>query len=94
MHRIGRKGLLMIGTIKSNESPEAILLKKDAELNLNETDFPFYIDFCQMLEPDFLYELSEKFLHINWNETKLFDNVEMKYDQDGNLYFEWNIGEI
>lgn len=86
--------ILQIGNITSNESPAAVLLKKDAELDLNETTFPLYIDFGITLNQEDLIALSQIFSKVDFNNCKLFDNIELRYTSSGKLYVEVDLGEF
>lgn len=86
--------LLQVGTITSNESPEAILLKKDAELDLNERTFPLYFNFGRVIDKESLKEISQVLFKTNLNESKLLNNCELKYTSDHRLYIDIDLGDF
>jgi len=83
-----------IGTITSNESPEAILLKKDADLNLDETSFPLYADFGRVIDKASLNMFMSTLFKVDLNACKLLDNVELKYTSGHTLYIDIDIGNF
>lgn len=83
---------LKIGKLVSNESTEAVLLKKDADLDLNETEFPFYLDFGRVITKESLQILSSILFKINLNETLLMHASELEFKGDM-LYIKVDFGE-
>ena len=77
---------MQIGTITSNESSDAILFKKDADLDLDQLTFPLYINFQHDLPAGWLHALSEIFFEIDFNECPLFDNLELHHTSNNELY--------
>lgn len=85
---------LKVGTITSNESSEAILLKKDAELDLNEMTFDFYFNFNRVVRKDSLEEIIQILFKSDLNSAKILDNLELKYTIDKKLYVDIDFGEF
>lgn len=90
----GSSQWLQFGLITSNESPEAILLKKDAELDLEKKIFPIYFKFNTTLGRDVLQELAGIFFKTDFNNCPLLGYSEMAYTSDGRLYININLGDI
>lgn len=86
--------MLQIGNIESNESSKAILLKKDAELDLNQTVFPLYVMFSRKMDENELNAFSEIFFKVDFNSCKLLDNVELCFTPYHELYFKLDLGEF
>lgn len=83
---------LKVGKLVSNESTEAILLKKDADLDINEKEFPFYLDFGRIITKESLQILSSILFKINLNETLLMHASELEFKGDM-LYIKIDFGE-
>lgn len=90
----GDSMFLKVGTITSNESSEAVLLKKDAELNLNEKTFDFYFNFNRVVRKDSLDEVAQILFKTDFNNAKILDNLELKYTADKTLYVDIDFGEF
>lgn len=88
----GDSRYLKVGTLVSNESTEAILLKKDADLDLNQTDFPFYFDFGREISRESLQILSSILFKIDLNDTLLMKATELEF-KNKMLYIRVNFGE-
>ena len=86
--------VLKIGIITSNESPEAVLFKKDAELDLDQTEFPLYINFQNEISKPALKKISEILFETDFNECPLFDNLELHHTLNGSLYVNIDLGEF
>ena len=84
---------LRIGTLISNESAEAILLKKDADLDLNETKFPFYIKFDSQHTKESLQYLQDLLFKVDFGGTALMYFSELKF-KNGRLYIDLDIGDF
>lgn len=85
---------LKVGNITSNESSEAILLKKDAELELSETTFPLYFNFGRVVDKESLMEVAQIIFKTDLNNCKLLDNCELKYTNDHRLYIDIDLGDF
>lgn len=79
--------LLKIGTITSNESTESILLKKDGDLNLNETEFDLYIKLDDEYDAETLNHLSKFLSKVDFKNTKIAENVELKASPSGQCLY-------
>lgn len=85
--------MLKVGNLVSNESTEAILLKKDADLNLEETEFPFYLNFGRVISRESLQILSSLLFKVDLNNTLLMTMSELEF-KNGNLYINVDFGEF
>lgn len=86
--------MLCIGTIESNEGPEAILFKKDSDLDLDKKVFPMYIKFPEEVNEVALKKLSEILFEVDFNKCVLFDNLELHHTNDGKLFVNLDLGEF
>lgn len=84
---------LRVGKLISNESAEAILLKKDAELDVNETEFNFYFRFSEEHDPENLQYLQDIIFRTNLNGSALLYYSELKY-KNGFLYIDVDFGDF
>ena len=86
---------IKVGTIISNESADAILFKKDADLDKNETEFPFYIKLKRELTKETLRPLANRLFDCEWENNPLIYNSDLKYTMGGvkRLYIEIDLGE-
>lgn len=85
---------LKVGMITSNEKPESILLKKDAELDVNEVTFPLYFNFGRVIEKGSLEEISQILFKTDLNKCRLLDFCELKYTNDHRLYIDVDLGDF
>lgn len=90
----GSSQWLQIGLITSNETPEAILLKKDAELDLEKNTFPLYFKFNTTLGKDVLQELAGIFFRTDFNKCPFLNYAELQYTNDHRLYIDVDLGEV
>lgn len=90
----GNTDMLCIGTIESNEGAEAILFKKDSDLDLDKKVFPMYIKFPEEVNEIALKKLSEILFEVDFNKCILFDNLELHHTNDGKLFVNLNLGEF
>lgn len=88
----GDSRFLQVGTLISNESTEAILLKKDADLDLNQKEFPFYLDFGRPVTKDSLQILASVLFKIDLNDTILLQASELEF-KNGMLFIRVDFGE-
>lgn len=84
---------LRVGKLISNESAEAILLKKDADLDVNETEFNFYFRFNEEHDPENLQYLQDIIFKTNLNGSALLYYSELKY-KNGFLYIDVDFGDF
>ena len=89
-----QSSMLKVGNIISNESPEAILLKKDADLPLDETVFPLYINFGNTISEESLKIIQQILFKVDFNNCKIFDYCELKWTPDNKLYVSIDLGEF
>lgn len=88
----GDSRYLKVGKLISNESTEAILLKKDADLDLDQKEFPFYFDFGREISKDSLQILASILFKIDLNDTLLMKASELEF-KNKMLYIRVNFGE-
>lgn len=84
---------LKIGNITSNESSKAVLLKKDADLDISKKTFPLYFRFPNVIDKENLVTLSTILFKVNFNESEFMKNTELQYT-NGKLFVDvdfWNI---
>lgn len=86
--------VIKIGTIISNESSEAILFKKDAEVDLNQKEFPLYLKFPQIITKNSLSVVAQIFFKTDFNNINLFKNVELNYDMVGNFFVDVDLKDF
>lgn len=84
--------MLLIGKLISNESPEAILLKKDAEVDLNEKEFPLYLNFGRVLGKESLQVLAPILYKCNLGESLLMNTAELEF-KNQRLFISVNFGD-
>lgn len=86
---------IRIGTITSNESADAILLKKDAEVNINQTEFPFYIKLKNEFTKETLRPIASILFNVDWNSNPLMFLSELKYTSgfDKKFYIDVDLGD-
>ena len=86
--------MLKIGNITSNETPEAILFKKDAEIPLEEQTFPMYIKFKDVIGEPSLKLMQQILFKVDFNKCDLLDYCELKWTNDHKLYIEIDLDEF
>lgn len=84
----GDSQFLPIGKITSNGSTKSVLLLKDAELPLDNESYNLFIKFPTVVDDSFLRFFSSILFQVDFNECLLMENVELKYTNDGKLYFD------
>jgi len=85
---------LRVGKIVSNESLDAKLFKRDADLNEFETSFDLYFKLPEEISPEAKHILTEYISKINFEDTYLVSDCELKYDVlNDRIYIDVNLGE-
>lgn len=93
--------MLQIAVIKANDSAEAILLKKDMEVDINQENFPLYLHFPRELDAETLSTIGTTLYNsINEldidpyelpDEHPMLRYKELHYTNDGKLYINVDI---
>lgn len=84
---------LRVGKIVSNESLDAKLFKRDANLSEFETSFDLYFKLPEEITPEAKHILTEYISKINFEDTYLVSDYELKYDVlNDRIYIDVNLG--